>query len=144
MEKMWRLIGVIGILIGIIIMLTPFKLAPVCSGTLELASGMFVPMKCNWTGHAEVIIGAIVAVNGLLIFFAARQNPRYLGLMLGVLGIAAIAIPSNLGIGVCMNPEMSCHTTKSVITMWGGLLIFLGIAGQFTHLLPWQNESQQI
>lgn len=135
-QRVWQLIGAAGVVIGALLAFTPFNLAHVCTGALELVNGRMVPMKCNWSGVAEVILGVVVAVNGLLIILASKGNPRYLVLMLGVLGIAALVTVTDTGIGICMNEQMACHTTKSVINIWGGLLIVLGLGGQFTHLLP--------
>jgi hypothetical protein len=131
-KKIWKLVGLLGILMGILIVFTPFKLAHVCTKTLELTSGMMVPMKCHWTGVSEVVLGVLVAVTGLIIFLVKDDSGRrYLALMLGVIGIAVIITPTSLGIGICGNPEMACHTTKMALNFWGGALIVVALVSQF-------------
>lgn len=121
-NKVWKLAGGISVLIGIIVALTPFNLAHVCTGTMLLQSGMAVSMKCNWMGIAEVFLGLLVIFNGLLLLFA-RSGWRNLSLMLAALGMAIIIIPTDLGLGICGNTAMACHTTRAVLSTSGVGLI---------------------
>ncbi|MCL6471422.1 MAG: DUF4418 family protein [Firmicutes bacterium] len=127
-SKVWSLVGGVSIAIGIIIALTPFNLAHVCPGAMELKNGMSTPMKCHWMAVVEVFLGLLIAFNGLLVLFA-KNGWQNLSLMLGMLGIAVIIMPTDLGLGVCMNPMMACHTTKAVLTASGAVLIATVLAG---------------
>jgi hypothetical protein len=51
-------------------------------------------------------------------------------------------MPTKLGIGICGNPEMACHTTKAALTAWGGGLIIVALGSQFIEKLT--NESTDL
>lgn len=122
-----KIAGVVGMALGALIALTPFQLAPVCDGLLELANGRMVHMRCHYTGQAEVYLGVIALIIGIMIFANKEATVRKsLGLVMAVVGIAVILLPTNAGIGVCMNP-MECHTTAKVLYILGGLLIADGL-----------------
>lgn len=126
-RKIWNVIAGTGLILGGLVSLTPFKLAPLCEKLLTLASGTKVHMVCNWTGRAEVIMGFIVIVTSLLILISKKEaSKRALGIMLGILGVAIIIIPTSIGIGICANPSMDCHTTAKFLDVWGAALILLG------------------
>lgn len=132
-QKVWNAIAATGLVLSGLISLTPFKLAPVCTKLLQLSSGMMVPMKCNWSGRAEVIMGIVVMAASLLIFLMKKEGgKKALGIMLGILGIAILTIPTKLGIGICANPHMACHTTAKFLDLWGAGLIILGAVALFT------------
>ena len=131
-RKIWNVIAGTGLILGGLVSLTPFKLAPVCEHLLKLASGMNVHMACHWTGRAEVIMGFIVMAASLLILMSKKEaSKRVLGIMLGILGIAIIIIPTSTGIGICANPSMDCHTTAKFLDVWGAALIILGAVSLF-------------
>jgi hypothetical protein len=92
--------------------------------SLTTSTGKTVPMKCHWTGIAE--IG--VAVPLLTVGAAMTVNRRKTSLMtLGAVGIVlggmAVAFPNGL-IGVCATPTMVCHTVmKPALTVFGSLAV---------------------
>lgn len=132
-QKMWRVFAAVGLVLGGLISLTPFKLAPVCNHLLTLAKGSKVHMACYWTGRAEVIMGLLVIAASLLILLAKSDGgKKALGIMLGILGVAIIIIPTKqLGLGICANSHMACHTTAKFLYIWAAGLIILGIVGLF-------------
>lgn len=125
----WKVLGIAGLILGLLIIATPSNLAPVCEHGLELKSGMMTYMKCHWTGQAEKLLGFLVMVNSLIILLANNAEVKKgLSLMLGALGVAVLLVPKDYVIGICANPQMSCNTTVSFLTIWAGLLIILAIA----------------
>lgn len=157
-ERLWKIIGVVGIIIGIIIALMPFNLVHVCAKSVEVkgvmqgaASGMKAamggtptpmgemptPMKCNFMGTSEVFLGLLIAVNGLLIILA-KNGWRSLALMLGMLGLAVIIMPTSLGIGICSKTSMACHTTQDVLSILGIALIAVALIGLLSRKLNFQ------
>ncbi len=91
--------------------------------SIQLQNGKTVPMKCYWSGQAELGTAApIVAIGALMIANRRKENLRYLGIMGVVLGALAIAIPTNL-IGTCSS-SMLCHTVmKPSLVSLGSLAI---------------------
>lgn len=138
-----RVAGVGGMLLGALVALTPFQLAPVCNRLLELTTGRMVHMRCHYTGQAEVFLGIMALIIGIMVF--ANKNPavyKNLGLVMAIIGVAVILLPTNLGIGVCMNP-MECHTTAKVLYVLGGLLLADGLVLQAGREVAQKGDSSQ-
>lgn len=134
--KVAKVIGGLGAVLGLLIALTPFQLAPVCQRLLELTSGKMVHMRCHYTGQGEVFLGiTIVLVSLIYLFSRTLSAQKSLGGVLMILGLIVIILPTNLGIGVCMSP-MECHTTATVLYVLGGLIIINGLAAVFQERLP--------
>ena len=53
-------VGIIAIILGVFLALTPTMLFPVCTKMLELANGKSLFMKCHWTSMAELSIGVLL------------------------------------------------------------------------------------
>jgi hypothetical protein len=85
--------------IGLLIALGPYTLFPVC----EVMGDMF--MKCFWTRRAELGIGIIIAVLGVL---SILFKPARLGIAVFLNGVLALLIPAIL-IGVCDHAHASCR-----------------------------------
>ncbi len=105
--------------------------------SLQLQNGKTVPMKCYWTGQAELGLAApIVAVGAMTIANRRKENLRYLGIVGVVLGALAIALPTNL-IGTCSS-AMLCHTVmKPSLVSLGSLALVtsgVGIALSFRKI----------
>lgn len=100
--------GIITIIIGILFILVPLYILPVCD-LVEHANGKITIMRCFWTARAEVGIGAVVIAIGILSLLISSSAVRigfYLSLF--CLSFLAAAIPTLL-IGVCPNEMMDCH-----------------------------------
>ncbi|AGA67720.1 hypothetical protein Desdi_0160 [Desulfitobacterium dichloroeliminans LMG P-21439] len=134
--KLQKVIGGSGVVLGILIALTPFQLVPVCQRLLELTSGKMVHMRCHYTGQAEIFLGILITLVSLIYFFnKSLPAQKSLGGVLVLLGIAVIILPTNLGIGVCMNP-MECHTTAKLLYVLGGLSVVDGLVAIFQDKVP--------
>lgn len=128
-----KLAGGAAMLLGLLVMLTPHQLAPVCehfNHFLELKSGMLVPMKCHWTAQAELVLGALAIVTGGFLFFAREDEARRkLSWLLAFLGLAVLLIPQDFLIGICPKMDMPCHVTAKALYVWATLLMATGITG---------------
>ncbi|HHY28128.1 MAG TPA: DUF4418 family protein [Desulfitobacterium dehalogenans] len=134
--KLAKIIGGLGVVLGLLIALTPFHLAPVCQRLLELTTGKMVHMRCHYTGQGEVFLGIIIVLVSLIYLFNKTIfAQKSLGGVLMILGLGVIILPTNLGIGVCMNP-MECHTTAKVLYVLGGLTIIDGLVAVFQEKIP--------
>jgi hypothetical protein len=98
--------GLLLSILGALIILTPNWILPVCEGLLELANGRQVPMRCFWTARAEMILGGLAVLAGLLLAFTrSAEARRRLNLQAAFLGLAVILTPLYI-IPTCANPDM--------------------------------------
>lgn len=95
--------------------------------SLTLANGKTIPMKCHWTGVAEIAVGVPLFATGFLTVFNRRkQNLLSMGSLAAILGIMAILLPNKL-IGVCQT-TMLCNTVmQPALTVMGSLVILGGV-----------------
>lgn len=86
-------------------------------------------MKCHWTSRAELGIGSLIALLGvLLIAFQSRQVRLGLSLSLILNGILALLIPTAL-IGVCDGAHMICRSLAlPALSILSGLVVVISIA----------------
>ena len=128
--------GIVTTVLGLLIVITPIIL-PVCTGLLELANGKQVPMRCHWTARAEMLLGVLVMIVGLMIAFLKSQDERRrLHHQVAILGAATILTPLFI-IPTCMNPDMACNVaTKPALIILGGIVLLVGLAGSRTTRTP--------
>jgi hypothetical protein len=108
---------------------------------IELANGKLIPMKCHWTGRAELALAApTLFLGGVLAFGRRRETERALAVLGLVLGAAVIAVPSLL-IGVCANPDMLCNMVMRPALIFAGILI---VAASAAALVRLRGEGPEI
>lgn len=135
---LWKLPGLVTAATGVLITLTPHLIAPVCSGSLELKSGMLTHMKCFWTGQAAIVLGAVVIVTGLLMMLAnLAATVKSLGVVQAVIGVALVLLPKDFVIGICGASMKACHITAFYLNVWAAVLIVTTIV---TLFLPASRE----
>lgn len=90
--------------------------------SLTLENGRQIPMKCHWTGRAELGLSIPLLAVGLMMGFSRRKGARR---MLGItglsLGAVAILLPTQI-IGVCMSPDMPCVSMMKPALILSGVL----------------------
>ena len=108
---------------------------------MTMANGMEVPMKCHWTGLAELATAApLVVVGALMATSKQRESLRNGGLIAAAVGIFVILLPTTL-IGVCSNPDMTCNSTmKPALILMGVLVLAIGLGGA-AYVLRRKNET---
>lgn len=125
-----RLFGIALIVLAIAIAVIPtFTDCQSQGKSLVTSVGKEIPMKCHWTGIAEIGVAAPMVVMGIM----TTTNRRKYNLMsMGILGVAlgslAIAFPAGL-IGVCQTPTMICHTVMKPALMTLGTLAVVSSFG---------------
>lgn len=129
-EKNCKIIAALEAAVAVFLLLSVTKLAPVCTGMLELTSGKQVHMKCYYTGLVLVFLGILFLVNAVLCFFTKQQ------LVSGIMNIALaififIVLNGTIGIGVCINPEMACNVTAPFAQVCGVIQLILGAVSAF-------------
>lgn len=97
-------LGIFIFALGLLIAAGPFTIFHVCR-----PEDPQMPMTCRWTARAELGLGGIISVLGLLSAVSASEKVR-LGLYISAAlnGAAAFLIPNFL-IGVCSGKHMQCH-----------------------------------
>lgn len=91
--------------------------------SIELANGRTIPMKCHWTGQAEIVVaGPMLAVGGFMGFNKRKESLRALSILGIILGVFAVLIPTYL-IGVCASFEMLCNSLMKPILIFSGVLV---------------------
>lgn len=119
-----RIFGILFVIFGLLIMLTPGSIAPVCPA---MADGKF--MKCHWMGQAVKGVGGVMTVLGIIYAATCCKKQVFFTLSIAniLLGIYTILLPAKL-IGGCMNPEMACRAkTMPVIYILAGIYTVLSI-----------------
>jgi hypothetical protein len=120
---MFKLLGIALILVGVALVAVPtFADCESRGKALELLGGETTPMKCHWSGIAEIgvavplyMVGAVMTTN------KNRKTLTILSVLSIALGGLAIAFPTKL-IGVCPGPLMICNTLmKPLLILAGGL-----------------------
>lgn len=107
---MKKIMGGLTIILALVIGILPVFTDCLSQGrTLELANGKTVPMKCHWTGIAEIGIAVPLGLVGIFDIVGKRKESfTFLSSFGVVLGALAILFPTIL-IGVCANPDMLCN-----------------------------------
>ncbi|OXN01699.1 DUF4418 family protein [Bifidobacterium vansinderenii] len=110
------------IVFGALIAIAPHTFAYVCK--VEK-----MPMACHWTAQAEIGVGALIAVLGVIALFVAPQIRIGLNIAAVLGALLAIAVPTVL-IGVCPGAMMHCHmVTRPTLIVLGVLtIVFSAIA----------------
>ena len=109
----------LALVIGIVPMFTHCELA---GPTVPLQSGATTFMKCHWTARAESAVALPLAAAGIaMIISKRRESHRVLAITAGVLGLAAILLPTYL-IGVCSSPNMICNMVMRPVLILGGVV----------------------
>ncbi len=95
-------ISILFILSGLLVVLIPTVLFPVCSAEK-------MKMACFFTKKAEIGLGVVIAAIGALYFFFKNEGVR-LGLSLTQILLSALILlyPTKL-IGICKSTDMACR-----------------------------------
>lgn len=124
------LLGSLSALGGLLVILVPTVILPVCQGMVETKTGNLIPMRCFWTARAELAVGGLLLLTGLLHAFSrSAETRRTLSGLVLALGVTTILVPTLL-IPTCASPDMACNLgTKPALLLLGGITIVLGAAG---------------
>jgi len=125
-----RFLGVALIVMALAIAIVPaFTDCQSQGKALTLANGRTVPMKCHWTGVAEIATGVpLMAVGAMMTFTRRKRNLLGLGVMGSILGIFAILLPTQM-IGVCTSMTGLCNTVMKPTLVTLGSLAIVGSLG---------------
>jgi len=103
--------GIAVAVFGLLTALVPVCIFPTCAKLIETAGGGTVPMKCFWSGRAEIGIGFLILCGGiLLIVFKSPLTRIGVSCMTALTGVLGLLVPALL-IGGCEMPTMACRMT---------------------------------
>jgi hypothetical protein len=124
----FKVIGIVLIVAAVAIGVIPYFNNCGAQGmALTTADGRQVPMKCYWTSRAAIGTAVPLGIVGLGLTLSRRKETfRTLGVMGGVLGLVAIALPTWL-IGVCAMNSSCVMVMKPSLIMLGGVTASLGV-----------------
>jgi hypothetical protein len=136
-----KIIATILVILALVIGLVPQFTDCASQGrALTLQNGKTVPMKCHWTGQAEIAVaGPLFILGGLMAFNRRRDILRNLSVMGIVLGVFAVLLPTVL-IGVCASPDMLCNSLMKPTLIFGGTVA--AIASLFGLVLMSRSEPR--
>ena len=120
-----KLFGIILIVLAIVIAIMPIFTDCQSQGkSLTTTTGKVVPMKCHWSGVAEIGVAVPLLAVGVIMAANRRKNIlTTMGILGIILGAIVIAFPNWL-IGVCSTPTMICHTVMNPgLTVLGSLVV---------------------
>ena len=119
-----KVIGSILILLALAVAIVPrFTDCQSQGKAIVLSDGKTIPMKCHWTGVAELATaGPLVVLGGIMTVSRHKQTLRALAILGIVLGIFVILLPAQL-IGVCASAEMLCNMVMRPSLMFAGVLV---------------------
>ena len=128
---MFKVIGVVLVVLAIALAVVPMFTDCQSQGKqITLENGKQIPMKCHWTGVAEIGVAVPLLLVGVMMVASRRRSNLMILSILGIaLGGLAIAFPGGL-IGVCQTPTMTCVTAmKPALLSIGGLAVVLSLVG---------------
>jgi len=125
--------GSLFIILGLLTAVGPQIIFQPCLDGIQLCvngapSNMFMPMKCYWSGMAEIGPGAAIALLGVLLL-CFRQSQARLGIIFAqvLLGVMVIMFPTCL-IGICASKTHDCHILfYPMMMVLGSLVIALSV-----------------
>ena len=120
--------AVLLVLLGIFIAVSPWTLAPVCEITgsfAKLANGKTLPMPCGWTARAEIGVGALLVLAGLLLYFAkSAESRRVLGIFGVALGLLTVLFPLYIT-KMCALPDHPCNLLTKPVLIVAGIIVLI-------------------
>jgi ABC-type transport system involved in cytochrome c biogenesis permease subunit len=142
-KKRSTILAGILILLGVLVVLTPWYIFPVCeiaekSGTTQMETGSDNAMsmninpgshmKCWYTAEAETGVGVLLILTGVaLLALPGRVSRKTAGILGGILGLIVILVPTIL-VGVCTTPDAPCRIgTLPALILLGAVTVITGI-----------------
>jgi hypothetical protein len=136
---MFKFLGVALIALAVAVAVVPMFTDCQSQGqVITLANGNTIPMKCHWTGVAELGLAIpAVGIGAMMVASRRRETLSYLSVTGLVLAGVMIALPNGL-IGVCQMPTHTCVSAmKPALTGLGSLAAAAGLVG-----LVWSRRAK--
>lgn len=125
-DKMYLVWTGISLLCAAIIAGAVLIWAPVCTGTLEMANGNMMPMRCTYTAKIALLLAAILAI--VSIAGMITKNPMTAAVIAISCAFILLTFDTPLSIGVC-RAEMACWDTAFWLRLFGGISAIAALTG---------------
>jgi hypothetical protein len=124
-----KVIGVLIVVLALAVAIVPrFTDCQSQGAAIALPNGATIPMKCHWTGQAELATAGPVAAVGVLLAASRRKRTiRALAVLGMVLGLSVLLVPAAL-IGVCASDQMLCNMVMRPALIFAGILVMAASA----------------
>ena len=115
---------------GVLIAVAPQAFAHVC----EVKDNM--PMACHYTAQAELGIGVVIALLGIIALFCSPKIRTGLNIAVALNALLSLAVPTVL-IGVCKGAMMHCHmVTRPTLIVIGILALLFAVVAVYLDSRP--------
>ena len=115
---------------GVLIAVAPQAFAHVC----EVKDNM--PMACHYTAQAELGIGVVIALLGIIALFCSPKIRTGLNIAVALNALLSLAVPTVL-IGVCKGAMMHCHmVTRPTLIVIGILALLFAVVAIYLDSKP--------
>ncbi len=126
-----RALATIIVVLGLSVAFIPKYIFPICeSGNLGFFSSYQPIMRCFWFGRMELLLGGLVVLCSLILFFRPTPDTHFvIGALLIGLGLVIILVSSNTVIGsTCGHMHSICQIgTKPAERIAGALVTISGL-----------------
>lgn len=96
--------------------------SPVCVGSLELANGNMVPMRCAYAGKTALLLAVILAIVVTTELVSRRSAPAATVAVVALsVALVVITFTTPFSGGVCASADMACQTTALWLRLCGGV-----------------------
>lgn len=138
---MSKVLGAIMIILALVLAIVPIFSDCLSQGrSLTLQNGKQVPMKCHWSGLAEIGAAVPLALAGVLALATRRKETKRAAALVGAAaGVLAILFPTVL-IGVC-STAMVCNLVMRPILITAGILAIVASIALFVFARDAQTEA---
>lgn len=142
--KRVNIIAVISGHAGVLQILVPLVIFPVCQKEIETAAGSTVPMKCHWYAVVVAILGVVLVLQSLLKLWVRQPETRiYGGAATLLTGVVTMLLHNNSIIGLCANARMACRmATLPAVSILAGLTIVVSLAEIVINLRDLKQRNQ--
>lgn len=131
-DSRFKIPAILAVIAGALIIIAPLSFAGPCRDLLELKAGVLVPMKCYWTARIFLVIGGLIALTGILQFFAKKNETRhFLSIILVAQALALLIVPKSFIIGICGMGMAACQHMVKVESVLLILVLLAGLANLF-------------
>jgi hypothetical protein len=121
-----KIIGVVLVVIALLAGVIPALNNCTAEGLfITTKDGREIDMKCYWTSRASIAVAVPLAAVGIMLaLFRRAETRRVLAVIAALLGIALVALPTEL-IGVCQMDKTCLNVMRPSMILLGVLTVVL-------------------